>query len=170
MPQAIRLFLLSIRDLIASAGPVIFLVIALLAAAYWWLQPQPPRRVTLATGPAGSAYAEFGKRYAAALKANGIEVELKPTDGSLDNLQLLRSGGADVAFVRGGSADPVADDEAGLSSLGSLFYEPLWLFYRNDAGRKVDPKSGALTSLAQLKGLRVNVDKPGSGVPEITCG
>jgi hypothetical protein len=167
MPQAIRLFLLSIRDLIASAGPVIFLVIALLAAAYWWLQPQPPRRVTLATGPAGSAYAEFGKRYAAALKANGIEVELKPTDGSLDNLQLLRSGGADVAFVRGGSADPVKDEQGGLTSLGSLFFEPLWFFYRTDAAKRIDRKTGTLTSLTQLKDLRINVDKPGSGVPDI---
>lgn len=167
MPQAIRLILLSIRDLIASAGPVVFLVIGLLVAAYWWLDPQPPKRVTLATGPAGSAYAEFGKRYANALKANGIEVELKPTDGSLDNLQMLRSGGADVAFVRGGSADPVADEEAGLTSLGALFYEPLWIFYRADAGRRIERKSGKLTSLAQLKTLRINVDKAGSGVPEI---
>jgi len=167
MPQAIRLFLLSIRDLIASAGPVIFLVIGLLAAAYWWLQPQPPKQVTLATGPAGSAYAEFGKRYAAALKANGIEVVLKPTDGSFDNLQLLRSGEADVAFVRGGGADPMKDEEAGLTSLGSLFFEPLWFFYRTDAARKIDRKTATLTSLTQFKDLRINVDKPGSGVPEI---
>ncbi|MDM0002083.1 TAXI family TRAP transporter solute-binding subunit [Variovorax sp. J22P240] len=167
MPQAIRLFLLSIRDLIASAGPVIFLVIGLLVAAYWWLQPQPPKQVTLATGPAGSANAEFGKRYAAALKTDGIEVVLKPTDGSLDNLQLLRNGGADVAFVRGGSADPVKDEEAGLTSLGSLFFEPLWFFYRTDAARKIDRKTATLTSLTQLKGLRINVDKPGSGVPDI---
>jgi hypothetical protein len=167
MHRTIRLVLLSIRDLIASAGPVVFLVIGLLIAAYWWLQPQPPKHVSLATGPAGSAYTEFGKRYAAALKLNGIEVELKPTDGSQDNLQLLRSGGADVAFVRGGSADPVADEEAGLSSLGSLFYEPLWFFYRSDAAHKVDRKTGRLTSLTQFKNLRVNVDKPGSGVPEI---
>lgn len=167
MPQAIRLFLLSIRDLIASAGPVIFLVIGLLAAAYWWLQPQPPKQVTLATGPSGSAYAGFGKRYAAALKANGIEVVLKPTDGSFDNLQLLRSGEADVAFVRGGSADPVKDEEAGLTSLGSLFFEPLWFFYRTDAARKIDRKTATLTSLTQFKDLRINVDKPGSGVPEI---
>jgi hypothetical protein len=167
MPQAIRLFLLSIRDLIASAGPVIFLVIGLLVAAYWWLEPQPPRQVTLATGPAGSANAEFGKRYAAALKANRIEVVLEPTDGSLDNLQLLRNGGADVAFVRGGSADPVKDEEAGLTSLGSLFFEPLWFFYRTEAARKIDRKTGALTSLTQFKDLRINVDKPGSGVPDI---
>jgi TRAP transporter TAXI family solute receptor len=167
MPQAIRLILLSIRDLIASAGPVVFLVIGLLVAAYWWLDPQPPKRVTLATGPAGSAYAEFGKRYASALKANGIEVEIKPTDGSLDNLTLLRSGGADVGFVRGGSADAVTDEQAGLTSLGSLFYEPLWFFYRADAAHKIDRKTGTLSSITQFKDLRVNIDKPGSGVPDI---
>ena len=167
MPRFIKLLLLSIRDLIASAGPIVFIVIAALVAAYWYLDPQPPRQVTLATGPAGSAYAEFGKRYAAALKAYGIEVELMPTDGAADNLRLLREGRADVGFVRGGSADPVADEEAGLTSLGSLFYEPLWLFYRGDAARRAGHKSGALTSLAQLKGLRVNVDRTGSGVPEI---
>ena len=167
MPKPLKLVLLSIRDLVASLGPVVFLVIGLLVAAYWWLDPQPPRHVTLATGPAGSAYAEFGKRYAQALAAEGITVELRPTDGSSTNLQLLRSGGADVAFVRGGSADAVADEAAGLTSLGSLFYEPLWIFYRSDVARRVDRKTGVLSSVAQLKGLRVNVDKPGSGVPEI---
>ena len=167
MPKTLKLILLSIRDLIASAGPVVFLVIGLLIAAYWWLQPQPPKRVTLATGPAGSAYAEFGQRYARALATNGIEVILKPSEGSSDNLQMLRNGTADVGFVRGGSADVVADEEAGLSSLGSLFYEPLWIFYRSDAARTVNRKTGTLESIAQLKGLRVNVDKPGSGVPEI---
>ncbi|CAN5662215.1 TAXI family TRAP transporter solute-binding subunit [soil metagenome] len=167
MPKTLKLILLSIRDLIVSLGPVVFLVVGLLVAAYWWLDPQPPRRVTLATGPAGSAYAEFGKRYAQALAANGITVELKPTEGSSANLQLLRSGGADLGFVRGGSADAVADEEAGLTSLGSLFYEPLWVFYRTDAARQVDRKTATLTSLVQLKGLRVNVDKPGSGVPDI---
>ncbi|MGJ7605418.1 TAXI family TRAP transporter solute-binding subunit [Variovorax sp. LT1R20] len=166
-PRTLKLILLSIRDLIASAGPIIFLVIGLLIAAYWYLQPQPPKHVTLATGPTGSAYAEFGKRYAAALKVNGITVELKPTSGSSENLELLRKGGADVGFVRGGSADPVADEEAGLSSLGSLFFEPIWLFYRADSALKVDKKTGTLTSLTQLRGLRVNVDMPGSGLPEI---
>jgi TRAP-type uncharacterized transport system substrate-binding protein len=167
MPQSIRLFLLAIRDLIASAGPVIFLVIGLLVAAYWWLQPQPPKQVTLATGPAGSAYAAFGKRYAEALKASGIEVIQTPTDGSLDNLQLLRSGKADVGFVRGGGADPVKDEEAGLISLGGLFFEPLWFFYRTDAAREIEPRTARLTSITQFKDLRINVDKSGSGVPDI---
>jgi TRAP transporter TAXI family solute receptor len=167
MPKTLRLVLLSIRDLVVSIGPVVFIVIGLLIAAYWWLDPQPPRRVTLATGPAGSAYAEFGRRYAQALASEGIQVELRASDGSLDNLQLLRNGGADLGFVRGGSADVVADERAGLTSLGSLFYEPLWVFYRTDAAHRVDRKISTLTSLAQLRGMRVNVDKHGSGVPEM---
>lgn len=167
MPKTLKLILLSLRDLIVSAGPVVFIVIGALAAAYWYLDPQPPKTVTLATGPADSAYAEFGKRYASALKANGIEVVLKTTDGAADNLQMLRNGEADVGFVRGGSADPIADEEAGLMSLGSLFFEPLWLFYRTDAARKIEPSTGMLTTLPQLKTLRINIDKPGSGVPDI---
>ena len=174
MPKTLKLILLSIRDLLVSAGPVAFVVAGLLVLAYWWLDPQPPKQVTLATGPSGSAYAEFGKRYAAALKPSGIEVILKPTDGSLDNLELLRKGEADVAFVRGGSADPVADENAGLTSLGALFYEPMWVFYRIEAVRKIERKADQrrnanteLNALAQLKGFRLNVDKPGSGVPQV---
>ncbi|HYP70147.1 MAG TPA: TAXI family TRAP transporter solute-binding subunit [Variovorax sp.] len=178
MPKTLKLILLSIRDLLVSAGPVAFIVAGLLVLAYWWLDPQPPKQVTLATGPAGSAYAEFGKRYADALKPSGIEVILKPTDGSLDNLELLRKGEADVAFVRGGSADPVADEEAGLTSLGALFYEPLWVFYRSDVARQIELKKkkserkkegehSELNALVQLKGFKLNIDKPGSGVPEV---
>src|SRR5690606_26882527 len=127
------LAVLAVRDLIASAGPVVFIVIGVLIAAYIYLEPQPPKTVRLATGPAGSAYAEFGRRYATALRANGITVVEQATSGSLDNLRLLREGQADVGFVRGGAADPVADEEAGLTSLGALFYEPLWIFYRQEA-------------------------------------
>ena len=82
MPKAIRYTLLSLRDLLVSAGPLVVLTIALLVLAYWWLDPNPPKRVTLATGPAQSAYAEFGTRYKKALAANGIEVVLLPSEGS----------------------------------------------------------------------------------------
>ena len=165
MPKAIRYTLLSIRDLLVSAGPVAALAVGLLVLAYLWLDPTPPRRVTLATGPAQSAYDEFGKRYQKALAADGIEVVLLPSEGSSANLQLLREGKADLGFVQGGTA--AGDAEAsGLLSLGSLFVEPLWLFYREDAVRRLQPRAG-LTSLTQLEGLRVNVGTPGSGVPSL---
>ena len=159
-PHALRDALISLRDLLTSAGPVLLLVAAVLGAAYWWLDPQPPNTVTLATGPAGSAYAAFGQRYAEALAADGITVKLLPTNGTVGNLQALREGRADLAFVRGGIGATPA-----LMSLGSLFYEPLWIFYR-PAALDSGPQA-PLDSLTQLRGLRVNVDQDGSGVPDL---
>jgi TRAP-type uncharacterized transport system substrate-binding protein len=166
MPQAIRYTLLSIRELLVSAGPFAFLAVALLVLAYWWLDPQPPRKVTLATGPAQSAYDEFGKRYQKALAANGIQVELIQSEGSSANLQLLREGKVDLGFVQGGSGDLATEDDTSLQSLGSLFVEPVWLFYRVESAKKVTA-TGTLTSLTQLAGLRLNVGTAGSGVPNL---
>ena len=166
MPKTIRYTLLSIRDLAVSVGPFLVLAVALLLLAYWWLDPNPPRKVTLATGPAQSAYEEFGKRYAKALSAEGIEVVLQPSEGSAANLQLLRDGKVDLGFVQGGTSDYSETDQQTLTSLGSLFVEPLWLFYREESARQVTA-TATLTTLTQLQGLRVNMGTSGSGVPSL---
>ena len=161
--KALRYTLLSLRDLLVSAGPVALLAVGLLVLAYWWLDPNPPKTVTLATGPAQSAYADFGKRYQKALKAYGIDVVLVPSEGSQSNLRLLKAGQADLGFVQGGGGEREAREESGIVSLGSLFVEPVWLFYRADAVK--DLPGGALTSLAQFQHLRVNIGARGSGSP-----
>jgi TRAP-type uncharacterized transport system substrate-binding protein len=173
----LRLTLVSARDLVVSGAPFIILTLLLLWAAYVWLKPNPPAKVILATGPEQSAYAEFGKRYAAELKRYGITVQLRPTEGATENLRLLKNEKEDVdlAFVRGGASDAVqaSDEEAAnvsLQSLGGLFYEPVWIFYREDAARKVvgagpkgNPPPPVLTELTQLATLRINFGVRGSG-------
>lgn len=171
MTQAVRDTVVSVRDLLISAGPVAVLAVALLVLAYLWLDPQPPRRVRLATGPAQSAYDEFGKRYQAELARNGIKVDLVPSAGSSENARLLREGKVDLGFVQGGttsgrSEEEVAKRTAGLQSLGSLFLEPVWLFYWEDAGKKKS-RDGTLHTLSDLAGLRVNTGGRGSGVPRL---
>ena len=161
--RVLRYTLVSLRDLALSAGPVVLLAVGLLVLAYWWLDPNPPKKVTLATGPAQSAYEEFAKRYQKALKAYGIEVVLVPTEGSPSNLKLLRAGKADLGFVQGGSSDRSANEESGIVALGSLFVEPVWVFYREEVARSAP--GGALTSLTQLQELRVNIGARGSGAP-----
>jgi TRAP-type uncharacterized transport system substrate-binding protein len=164
--------LVSLRELSLTAGPVLLLAAALLTAAYLVVQPQPPRHVVLATGVDHSAYAEFGARYAQMLRTHGIHVELKPTQGAADNLALLRraDSGVDLAFVQGGAdgaeAAGQAEHEDGLISLGNVFYEPIWLFYREDAARR-RLKQGELKSLTQLPGWHVDIGEPGSGVPPL---
>ncbi|HEU4457728.1 MAG TPA: TAXI family TRAP transporter solute-binding subunit [Methylibium sp.] len=168
----IRGALLSVRDLLATGGPFILLAIGLVVAAYWLLDPNPPRQVTLATGADQGAYAEFGRRYRTALARYGIDVVLRPTQGSGENLELLQKehDPVDLAFVQGG-ADRIGeanDDEgAKLVSLGSLFYEPVWLFYREAAARQ---KLGGkpLESLMQLKGWKVGIGAEGSGVTNLS--
>jgi TRAP transporter TAXI family solute receptor len=164
MPAPLRHTLLSLRDLLSSVAPFVLLTLMLLALAYWWLDPMPPQRITLATGPAQSAYDELGKRYAQILKGYGIEVQLKPSQGAAHNLELLRQGEVDIAFVQGGTGVPTEDDE--LESLGSLFVEPVWFFYRSEAARKVR-REGTLAALGDLQGLRLNVGAEGSGVPRL---
>ena len=178
MRQPWRSGLLSLRDLAISAGPLLLLAAGLLVVAYLALDPNPPKQVVLATGPAQSAYEAFGKRYAQALAREGITVTLLASEGSAANLQLLREGRADLGFVQGGTGDGELGQDAGLQSLGSLFLEPVWLFYREDAARRAHAAhanagtapgqaASALASLPQLQGLRLNVGTPGSGVPNL---
>ena len=72
MPKVLRNTLLSARDLLVTAGPVIVIALLLLVLAYFALDPTPPKKVVLATGPDQGDYAEFGKRYQAVLKQRGI--------------------------------------------------------------------------------------------------
>lgn len=168
MPRVIRNTLLSARDLAVTVGPFVLIALVLLIGAYFVLQPNPPRRVVLATGPEQSDYAEFGKRYAAALKKHHIEVVLRPTQGSSANRRLLRDAKekVDFGFVRGGSSEVIqAEDEKGtglpLVTLGSLFFEPVWIFYRTDDAKKLPGKK--LERLDQLRGWRVNTGGRGAG-------
>ena len=164
---------LSLRELIITFGPFVLIAVGLLWLAYVILDPTPPRTVVMATGADPGAYSEFGRRYAEELAKFGIKVELRSTAGAAENLSLLRdpSSGVDIAFVQTGAGqaihavDEKADNEA-LVSLGNLFYEPVWVFYRVDAARrgKSDPP---IEQLAQLSALSINIGAEGSGAANL---
>jgi uncharacterized protein len=156
--------LVSLRDLLVAVAPTAVLVLAACIVAYIVVDPAPPRHVVLAAGQDNSAYEEFGRKYAAILARDGIQVELQRSLGSEDNLQRLIDGKADIAFVQSGSTSEAQAERGGLVSLGSLFTEPVWLFLRErDArGRKLDVRS-----ITQLKGLRINLGPEGTGVPKL---
>src|SRR3954469_6833589 len=81
----------------------------LIAALVAWMfevlvQPAPPKKVVMVTGPQDGAYYSFAIRYREYLRGYGIELVVRPSNGSLDNLALLaqRRDGAQVALVQGG--------------------------------------------------------------------
>jgi len=172
MRRTIRDTLLSARDLMATAAPFVVLALGLLWGAYVLLKPTPPRRLVLATGSDQGAYAAFGKRYAEELKPYGINVVLRATAGSRENLRLLQDPKEDVqvAFVQGGASETQRtqeeDERQPLISLGSMFYEPVWIFYRQDAAKKIN-REGVINDLSQFRGMRFNIGARGSGIPGI---
>ncbi|MEM9176287.1 MAG: TAXI family TRAP transporter solute-binding subunit [Myxococcota bacterium] len=143
-------------DLFRIGTPLALLVVVGFFVAYRFVDPAPPDRIVMATGQAGGAYAVFGETYRARLAEFDIEVELRETAGTAENLERLREGEVDVAFVQGGVARAV--DRARLESLGSLFYEPLWIFL----GSGIEAER-----LTDLEGLRLGVGPEGSGTIEV---
>jgi len=167
--RLVKFSLLSIRDLLVTAGPAIVLVVLLLWLAYITINPTPPTRLVLATGPENSAYDAFGKRYRDILASHGITVELRPSLGSQANFTQLKdpASSVEVAFMQSGSTDGAEEERAGLVSLGSLFVEPIWIFYREALKAGGKPVPMPLNQLAQFRGLKVNVGPEGSGVPRL---
>jgi len=121
--------------------------------AYQHIKPAPPDRIVIASGEKSGAYHKFAQRYKALLEKEGITLEIADTKGSVDNLQLLKQGKVDLAFVQGGVADP-EQTYGQLRSLGSLYYEPLWFFHR---------KGLDVSRIPKLKGLKVALGPEGSG-------
>ena len=158
----IKAGLLSLRDLFATAWWIFLIVGIGFVVAYQFVQPAPPKRIVITTGGESGAYYQFAQRYAAILARDGITLEVKSSAGSLENLDRLKADQAQVGFVQGGvmppKEDPDAEDDSGLLSLGSLFYEPVWVFYRGERD---------LSRLTELRGKRIAIGQEGSGVRQL---
>lgn len=163
MMAKIKASLISLRDLLATAWWVILIVGIGFIAAFNFVKPAPPEHIIIGTGAEGGAYFAIAGRYSAILARNRIALEVRPSQGSQENLQRLEKGEADVAFVQGGVVPPPEEmrysfEEAPVQSLGSVFYEPVWVFYRDQR---------PLDRLTQLAGKRIAIGQEGSGVRQL---
>jgi len=119
-----------------------------------FLKPAPPTTLTMVSGPDGSAFRRAADKYQVILARSGVALKVLPSKGSQDNLNRLTDPDADVdvGLVQGGLADTAEIDD--LVSLGSLFYEPLFVFYRNPV---------PIRTLSELRGRRISIGPEGSG-------
>jgi TRAP transporter TAXI family solute receptor len=141
----------------ATIGVALLLVGIGLAVAWWTVRPAPPKRIVLSAGAAGGAYLAFAQRYADVLARDGVTVDIRASPGSVENLRRLRlpqsdPQAADVAFLQSGTVPET--ERAGVIGLGSLYYEPAWLFMRRDLGD---------VQVTGLAGRRISVGPQGSG-------
>lgn len=140
------------------------LLIIFVFGALWMLIPAPPKSITIATGFQDGSYYRFGERMQSSLKKQGVELQVMKTGGTIDNLALLADpkSGVDLAMIQGGVAD--VSQYPHLVSIAGMFYEPVWVFYRESSFKGLPD---GLTLLTQLKGKRVSVGNPGSGTNSI---
>lgn len=143
-----------------AVGIAFLILVAILFATLWVLVPPPPRSIELATGFPTGLYQKFGERLQSELAQQGVSMKLRTTGGTSDNLALLSNpgSGVDFAMVQGGVAD--LSKHPNFVSIAGVFYEPVWVWYRESS---FPNESGRLGLLSQLKGKRVSIGNEGSG-------
>lgn len=108
--------------------PILLLIVASFYITSQFIQPAPKKELVIATGSTSGNYYTTALAYQALLKEEGIDVKILNTAGSVENLELLKQKKADIAFVQNG----IAGNQHNVELLASIYYEPLWIFYKND--------------------------------------
>jgi len=145
---------ISFRDLAITVGPLVLITAVVIVAAYWYVRPAPPGTITIISGPPGSVFQRTAEKYRKILARNDVKLRILPSEGSLENLRKLNDPTirVDVGFVQGGVSAGMSVEK--LVSLGSVFHEPLVIFYRGTV--PMDRISG-------LNGKRLSIGREGSG-------
>jgi NMT1 family protein len=149
-----RLPRISWRDLAIVTVPTLLIVAAALVVAAHFIRPAPPTHIVMTSGTDGSTFRNYAERYRKILARNGITLEILSSRGSVENLKRLSDPKqhVDIGFVQGGLPSELRSDD--LVSLGSMFYEPLFVLYHS--AKPID-------RLSDLTGKRLATGREGSG-------
>jgi TRAP-type uncharacterized transport system substrate-binding protein len=137
-----------------SMGAAFVLVTAGFFLTLQFVDPAPPKKVVIAAAGKDTPYYRLAAQYQRYFAENGVNLEIKETTASFENLKLLTDAksGVDIGILQGGIASN--KDAPDLRSMGRVSYEPLWVFYRG---------SEPITRLSELKGKRILVGPTGGG-------
>ena len=157
----LKIRITSWRDLFQVGLPMLVLLVAGFWLAAQFIKPAPPRQLVISTGADGGGYQRYAARYKDVLQSYGVELIERPSLGAVENLARLRDPETDVdaGFLQGGLASTAEGDR--LLSLGGLFPEPLWVFYRRELSQQ------PLERLDQLRGRRIAIGHEGSGARQL---
>ena len=138
---------------------MIFSGLATLTIGVWFFSSAPTKTIIITSGPAGSIFHTNAVKYAKILARHGVTVQILTSQGSLENLKRLCNprDRVDIGFVQGGVTNGVNTSQ--LVSLGSVFYEPILLFYR---------ATNTIEFLSGLSGKRLAIGSAGSGTHALT--
>ncbi len=137
--------------------PFILLAVGAFYFTAQFIQPSPKKEITIATGSKTGNYYKTALEYKKLLEKDKVKVNIITSAGSIDNIKLLEENKADIAFLQNGT---ITNEEAkNAKSLASIYYEPLWVFYKND-GYPVD-------YIIQFISKKISIGKVGSGTRDL---
>ena len=142
------------------------LALALVFAAGVALAQQKTTRLSIATGGTGGVYYPLGGGLANILSKTlpGVEATSEVTSGSVDNIKLIGTGRADIAFVL---ADTASEGLNGTGKFKQKFpVRALAVLYANKS-QWVTVEGSGVNKMEDLKGKRISTGAPGSGTEVI---
>jgi TRAP transporter TAXI family solute receptor len=145
------------RDLLIISLPTVLVIGGALALTLLLMRPAPPSRIVMTTGSPDVGYHKNAMRLRDVLEREGVTLDLWTSGGSVENLRRLSdpAGGVDVAYLQGGIAG--RGNAGDLQSLGAMYLEPLWIFYRGSE----------IGTLPPLRGRKIAIGEPGSGTASL---
>ncbi len=136
--------------------------VAATALATIGAQAQTPKQLSIATGGTGGIYYPLAGGFGSILAKElpGVTATAEVTGGSLDNMKLIGSGGADVAFTQ---VDTAVDAANGRDKFPKkLPVQALVVMYPN-LMQVVTLDGNGITKFDDMKGKRLSTGSPGSG-------
>jgi TRAP-type uncharacterized transport system substrate-binding protein len=129
--------LIAIKEYFVELRIYVILILLLIGGFIIYLKPFPFTGITIATSYKGGDWYQFGEAAIAPLKEHDINVEVVATNGAIENAEKLNDSNSRVnaGFVYAAALSE--DQQKGLYSLGSISYDPVWIFYRNNLAGKI---------------------------------
>lgn len=137
--------------------PILLLIIASFYFTSKFIQPSVKKEITIATGSIDGEYYKTALQYKELLEKQKVKVNIVTSNGSLENIELLNEKKVDIAFVQNGIE--IVKNENNLQAIASVYYEPLWIFYKNE-----DYK---INYIIQLISKKISIGNEGSGTKDL---
>lgn len=137
--------------------PILLLVIASFYLTSKFIEPSSKKEITIATGSIDEEYYQTALKYKEILEKQKVKVNILTSNGSMENIQLLNDKKADIAFIQNGIDE--LKEQTHIKAIASIYYEPLWIFYKNDTYK--------MDYLIQLISKKISIGKEKSGTEDL---
>lgn len=147
---------IALKEQVKESKLILLFFVCALISVIFYLDPIPDRNIYFATSYKQSDWESFANSAKSILDKKGLDVHVVSTEGAIDNIDKLLDPKSPVNIAFTYASAIKEEDRNKLLSLGSVSYEPVWVFYWKDKIK--EPKS-----LGELENHKVSLGPTKSG-------